>query len=556
MVTYKQEVKEKSRQEIWTKAVNKLTTERNKQKILKPEYIKLLWNYSFNDILKDLYFPNNKIIDSWIDFSNCTYPPKTPEQLKIAYFCGPEPENDLQVLINLGIKIENVWAIESDAKMYSIAINNIKKIYPTLKIFNGDISDLVKAISFKFDIIYLDFTAPLFSKESKPLLKINLIFEHNALSDLGILITNSSLPESNAGNIEFLSSYFRSQTFIESPIITGDNSEVYYSEGADAHSLYTKEEIQDMLDNDIDWLDEDCDFEEKIKDNFDSAYSAFCSHYPVIIANYAQPTTRVSSIPSLRKMFFKKNLDKIKECIEKISVPSNNIFMDIDFEKLENNNYLDRFDFSGGELHEQHEDFPIWNFISRLTRSKHDVCKYWAQQFTKKNNGCLSLETIQLYDLLRNAQYSYKEILSENLSNSIKNIMKEIPDRKGGIFCDVPMPHLWMELALNHLGNAYHINTDQQWRAKYKAKKHEMYLDIFVFDSCRSLYDWLPMLDLYGEYLSSIERQIIVRSCIDAIKKQCHYSSFYSYFGAHLIGEKTKSWSKFGALDIRKNLND
>ena len=113
-----------------------------------------------------------------------------------------------------------------------------------------------------------------------------------------------------------------------------------------------------------------------------------------------------------------------------------------------------------------------------------------------------------------------------------------------------------MELALNHLGNAYHINTDQQWRAKYKAKKHEMYLDIFVFDSCRSLYDWLPMLDLYGEYLSSIERQIIIRSCIDAIKKQCHYSSFYSYFGAHLIGEKTKSWSKFGALDIRKNLND
>jgi hypothetical protein len=145
--------------------------------------------------------------------------------------------------------------------------------------------------------------------------------------------------------------------------------------------------------------------------------------------------------------------------------------------------------------------------------------------------------------------------ISENLSKSIREIITALPDPNGGVFCDVPMPHLWIELAINHLGNAHHINTGEHWRAKYRAKNREMYLDMFVLDNCRALYDWLPMVDLYGEYMTSIERQIIVRGCMDAITKQNHYSSFFSYFGANLIGIHTKRWSIFGELDERQDLN-
>lgn len=83
-----------------------------------------------------------------------------------------------------------------------------------------------------------------------------------------------------------------------------------------------------------------------------------------------------------------------------------------------------------------------------------------------------------------------------------------------------------------------------------------MYLDMFVFDDCRSLYDWLPMVDFYGKDTATIERQIIIRACMDAITKQNHYSSFFSYYGANLIGVKTKRWSDFGELKERFDLND
>ncbi|HDX6448656.1 TPA: hypothetical protein RPM92_004568, partial [Escherichia coli] len=112
MVTYKQDVKEKSRIEIWTKAIRKLTIDRDNQRILRPNYIRRLWDYAFDEILPNEE-PDESIIDSWTIFSNSMYESKQPQQLKIAYFCGPEPENDLEVMISLGVQISNVWAIES-----------------------------------------------------------------------------------------------------------------------------------------------------------------------------------------------------------------------------------------------------------------------------------------------------------------------------------------------------------------------------------------------------------------------------------------------------------
>ncbi len=209
-----------------------------------------------------------------------------------------------------------------------------------------------------------------------------------------------------------------------------------------------------------------------------------------------------------------------------------------------------------GEVFINHQEFPIWNFILRLKDSKTNLGKYWFQQFTNSKSGTLSyFDSVRLYDLIRNAESSYKNILSQGLSNSIEEIISALPDPYGGVFCDVPMPRLWIELAINHLGNAHHVNTDAHWRAKYKAKSRDMYLDLFVFDNCRALYDWLPMLNLYGKDISKIERQIIVRACMDAITKQNHYSSFFSYFGANLIGATTKSWSHFGELKERHDLN-
>ncbi len=299
MFTYTQDIKEKSRIQIWTKAIKKLTVYREKQRILKTNYIRNLWDYAFDEILPTKN-PDDKFIESWINFSNNLYGIKHPEQLKIAYFCGPEPENDLEIMIKLGVQIENVWAIESNKKTYLSALKRAKAKYPILKIFNGAISDLIKITTFKFDIIYLDFTAPLFSKESKPLLTINSIFESNSFADLGVLIVNSSLPDKTDENIDFLSSYFRSHSFLEGSIYTGNIKDSRFFEGADCHGYVSRIEIENY---ELD--DDEKIFEDLIELNFESAYSAFSTHYPTIVASYIQPMLRVGSTAALKRMFIK-----------------------------------------------------------------------------------------------------------------------------------------------------------------------------------------------------------------------------------------------------------
>ncbi|HIF9186924.1 TPA: hypothetical protein ACX6PV_003977 [Photobacterium damselae] len=546
MVTYTQDVKEKSRVEVWTKAVKKLTVEREQHRILKPNYIRRLWDYAFDEVIPS-YNPDEKFIESWSEFSDNLYETKQPQQLKVAYFCGPEPENDLKIMIELGIQVENVWAIESNKDMYSEALLSVQDKFPTLKVFKGVISELIKITSFKFDIIYLDFTAPLFSKSSKPLLTINSVFESDSLSDLGVLVINSSVPDKTDENIEFLSSYFRSHPFLEKSIYSGDWDDSYFVESADCHGFISKKEAEE----DLDFYKDNPIFEQLIEENFEKAYNAFSSHYPTIVASYIQPMLRIGSSSALKRMFLKLDDVTIKASLKKmISIPDDDSYENLDFDSEEALEIL-----SGGEVYEDHESYPIWNFILRLGDSDSKLCKYWYQQFNTSKGVLSLLDSVQLYDLLRNAQYNYEHTLSEDLANSIKEIISALPDRNGGKFCDVPLPHLWIELALNHLGNAYHANTDAHWRAKYKAKSRDMYLDLFVFDNCRALYDWLPMLNLYGKDMATIERQVIVRACMDAITKQNHYSSFFSYYGANLIGTGTKRWSKFGELGVRQDLN-
>ncbi len=553
--TYKQEIKEKSRVEIWSNAIKKLTVEREIQRILQPNYIRRLWDYAFDEILckhtgKN---PDEKFIDAWTKFSNNSYETRQPQQLKVAYFCGPEPENDLAIMVDLGIQIENVWAIESDKDTYHTALREAKEKYSTLKIFNGTISDLLKITSFKFDIIYLDFTAPLFSKQSKPLLTINAVFENDSLSDLGILVVNSCLPDITDENVEFLSSYFRSQPFIESDLLLGPENAGYFTEGVDAHGFIDQDQLDcATAEGYLDEVKDEPVYEKAIRSNFAAAYSAFCSHYPTMIAGYIQPMWRVATNPALKRMLLKIDDLAIKSCIDRMGTTGNVEFEDQheDVDDLREN-----LQPSCGEVFSDHQEFPMWNFYLRLKKSKTNLGKYWYDQFSKKNGSASLIDSIQLYDLLRNARYSYKEVLSDMLSESIERVISNLPDPHGGVFCDVPMPHLWIELAINHMGNSYHANTDQHWRASYQAKSREMYLDMFVFDNCRSLYNWLPMINLYGEDMASLERQIIVRSCMDAITKQNHYSAFFSYYGANLIGVDSKRWSDFGGLDARTNLN-
>lgn len=49
--SYKQEIKEKSREAIWNHAIYSLTLNQHNSKILNAKYIQRLWDYSFEEYL-------------------------------------------------------------------------------------------------------------------------------------------------------------------------------------------------------------------------------------------------------------------------------------------------------------------------------------------------------------------------------------------------------------------------------------------------------------------------------------------------------------------------
>jgi hypothetical protein len=388
-----------------------------------------------------------------------------------------------------------------------------------LKVFNGKIEDFLKSTPIKFDIIYLDFTAPIFSNTSKPYTTINTIFDYQALDELGILITNSCFPDKTEENMQFLESYFLSQEFCESNVFKEnikDEDRSDYNAHIIENQYYERSQIRKYIDQ-----------------NFWHAYSAFATHYPIVYASLIQPSFRVLKNPISNKRLFNVTKEKIDKQLSEFLGNENNF--------IEQTRYSLHF------------------FLSSLNDLQTKLSGSWLNYFKTNEIGTkYSRETaIKHLYMFRDSTYEsnvFLDLLSSTLKNAIPKINKAIPDRLGGLFCDVPMIHLWLELAVNQLGYPYHVNVSNQKRYHYKAKTREMCVDIFTFDRCRALYDWLPMIEYYGQDLSIIERQMLSRICVDAIGKHSFWNINELYYGSAIIGMNEKKWSMNQSFSERTNV--
>lgn len=514
---YKQEVKQKAREKIWKNAIDSLTINREESKILNLKYIEKLWDYSFQDYLIRYGLVdkvNRDILIDWMEFSNKIYQTRIASDLKIIYLCGEEPENDLSVLLKLGVKIENIWAVEMDGSSYKNALTAAKKKFRNLKIFQGAVDDLIKIYRIEFDIIYLDFTKPIFSVsgKQKPLKTIHTIFEEQALSELGVLITNFCEPEEDNSSIDFLVSYFKNQEVVEDVIVDlqdDDGLMSNFTEGPYLHQMETS------------------DLKKIITKNLKSAYSAFCTHYIMAYANIISPSYRILLNKSAKKELFnvnKKYMDEVTNKMGENPISSDSLY--------------------STELSLNAIGYPFWTYLESLSKNRSKLSEAWFNYYNESYRGVSRFDAIKYRDL---ARYYYLGLKfgSNKMAGELPKINKSV-SKTEGVFCDSPLPYLWVELAINQLGAPYHSKTDKHKRFSYKAKEKEMFVDSFVFDKCRSLYDWLPMIDLYGQEFSQLEKQMIVRICLDAIGgKQMGNILPSLYFGSNLIGQGERDWAKF-----------
>ena len=103
-----------------------------------------------------------------------------------------------------------------------------------------------------------------------------------------------------------------------------------------------------------------------------------------------------------------------------------------------------------------------------------------------------------------------------------------------------------------------HINYLQHERFSYKAKETPMYVDIFTFDACRAIYDWLPLFELFENNIQINEKHIIFRCCIDLISgKQCLCAPIGNYIypcNSLAINEDGIELEYFQGFKARENL--
>lgn len=531
--TYKQAVKDKSRNLIWQQAVESLTTKRDNARMLNSDYLAKLTSY--------VQKKAGRIIDpfdllNYQRFIDVTYGQRRAEELKVAFLCGPEPENDVEVLLSLGVRLENMYAFELGKEEFQQAVAALRGKYPQLKIYHGNIEDFALMHNTIFDIVYLDFTCTLLSCYRT----ICCVLDNNMLAPLGVLAVNTTYMDANEENIDFLASYFFYDVFYERCVYHGAEDDIddrYYPkfgrmEGSSCMGWATPDDIRPY-----------------IEANFDLAYSAFQTDF---INGYANITKSAYSVMS--KTIMQRRLLKVGKVKELLSYDKAYNQMDFDYfndgESLfslkfrqSTNEDLKRF-FSNpdnGRLMSRMNSLKIWEMLT----NSHYIRTYDLDGGTKSDG-----QEEPIYEKL-----DIPSFLAAPLEQSIGIIEDALkPGKLPVYFCDVPMVHLWYEMIINSLGYPYHTNVKNHIRHSYTAKTRKMCVDVFTFDQCRGFYDWLPMIEYQSDYVKDFDKQMIIRMSIDAIAKHSAGIIEQQYFGSALVGAGEIEWAKFYEFPVRKDL--
>ena len=197
---YNQFEKNKVRHISISKAVDMLTTKRYESTCVKRDYVRNIYDYY--TITTDDSNNNSEAkridvqyIREWEKMHDSCVGVKRAEELVVCYLCGPEPSNDFEEFIIKGVLPQNIWAFESDSKVYSRALETLKEdVYPQPRVIRQNIETFMKDTPKQFDIIYIDACGSIPSSRHA-LRCITSICKYQRLVSPGIIISNFTEPD-------------------------------------------------------------------------------------------------------------------------------------------------------------------------------------------------------------------------------------------------------------------------------------------------------------------------------------------------------------------------
>src|SRR5438034_1061057 len=169
--TYNQPEKERARWLALCHAVESLITHRQQSPVITLNHFDAAMKYACDLIeqtnaqgLTCFPHPRDQVKDAAARFKQLhesRVGKKSAKDLTVLFLAGPNPTNDLSVLTELGVAIQNIWAVESDEDAYKMAVESVSMVGSPLKLYRGSLHQFFEIVPLQFDIVYFDACSPL-----------------------------------------------------------------------------------------------------------------------------------------------------------------------------------------------------------------------------------------------------------------------------------------------------------------------------------------------------------------------------------------------------------
>lgn len=473
------------RHSVILEAVKLLTTKREQACCVERDYVRRIYDYY---TLSEEYSKNKiealkidtSYISAWEKMHDACVGNKRPEELTVCYLSGPEPDNDFQEFVGLGILPQNIWAFESDTHAYKKALSTYDNgKYPQPRIIKQNIETFFQQTPKKFDIIYIDACGCIPSTQHA-LRCIATICQAHRINSPGIIITNFAKPTTDAAlddeYVELISQYlFFKDNF---------NIDVSITEKG-----LTNESFLNMS--------------KKVKENFDFYYGEFISTVLRDIPSIIMPIQRIAGNPYLSQL------------IDIRKLPDDN---DVNFINAIRDNSLAKY------------------FLTVDLLQKRNLLGEKSKLLLKEIGNFEELiKGLKLVVLLKQGKLKLNDDVDE-----IKRYFEG--SEKIYQFLDKPHSNLLFDVLINQLAYPLHYNVPQNIRYEYIAKSTYMYTDVTVYDECRYIYEWLPAMHQIISAFDNISWQYIFRFALDGLVKMRQKYNNEFFFSGSIVSNSLKEF--------------
>lgn len=189
--------------------------------------------------------------------------------------------------------------------------------------------------------------------------------------------------------------------------------------------------------------------------------------------------------------------------------------------------------YGAGQNAEKYNQYALLDFIEFMYNNVHDI----------NNSGCAIYYALFAVQDKRFFTPTINQILDANFWYKVPHS------------CDIFSEQSILGALFGQLIVPYHTNILQSKRWTYKAKETQMYMDMFVMDECRYIYDFVPTADMILDTVNDIEQQLMYRFVLDALDKNLLYYNQEWFNGNAMVGINHEGFEA-KILNNRININE